>query len=147
MNAGTYTNRKVQVWMESHITELRVRYDEVDQMGVVHHSKYFVYLEIARTEALRGLGLDYRDLERSGALLVIARANCSFHAPARYDDIIEIHTTVARVSAARIDHAYEIKRPADKALLVRAETTLACVDREGKIQAIPEALLDLLPKI
>jgi len=132
--------------MKPHVTRLRVRYEEVDQMGVVHHSKYFVYLEMARTEALRSRGLAYRDLEAAGALLVVARINCSFHAPARYDDVIEIHTTVKRVTSARIDHAYEIIRPADNALLVKAESTLACVDREGKLRPIPEVLLDLLPK-
>ena len=132
--------------MEPHITKLRVRYEEVDQMGVVHHSKYLVYLEIARTEALRSRGLTYRDVETAGALLIVTRINCSFHAPARYDDTIEIRTTIKRVTSARIDHAYEIIRPADNTLLVKAQSTLACVDRMGTPQLIPETFLSLLPE-
>ena len=78
--------------MEPHATQIRVRYAEVDRMGVVHHANYFVYLELARTEALRCNGLTYKDMEDAGAFLVVMRANCSFHAPARYDDLLDIYT-------------------------------------------------------
>jgi len=128
----------------THVTELRVRYAEVDQMGVVHHPKYFLYLELARTEALRNLGVAYKDIESTGAYLVVAKASCRFLAPARYDDVIRIHTTVKRLTSARIDHSYEIRRKADNALVAEAETTLACVDREGNIRRIPEQIENLL---
>ena len=132
--------------MDQHKTQIRVRYAEVDQMGVVHHANYFVYLEMARTEALRALGLAYRDVEAAGAFLVVVRASCSFHAPARYDDVLDITTTVQRVTNTRIDHTYEIIRADDAVLIGRAETALACVDRDGELQAMPECILQFLPK-
>ena len=122
-------------------TEIRVRYAEVDQMGVVHHSQYFVYLEVARTEALRATGMTYRDVEGSGAYLVITRAECRYRQPARYDDELVIETEIRRATSSRIDHRYAIRRKGDGALIAEAETTLACVSREGELCTMPESLL------
>jgi len=130
--------------MEPHVTQIRVRYAEADQMGVVHHSNYFVYLEMARTEALRSLGLAYRDIEAEGAFLVVAKAACSFHAPARYDDLLNISTSVKRITTTRIDHAYEIRREGGNVLIAKADTTLACVDRQGKLRPLPGCIMSLL---
>ena len=120
--------------------EIRVRYAEVDQMGVVHHSRYWVYFEEGRTELLRQAGVVYRDVEATGVFMVIAKCSAKYHAPARYDDVLTLMTTRARFTAARIDHSYELKRKSDGALLVTAETTLACVDPDGRVQPIPEAI-------
>ena len=120
--------------------EIRVRYAEVDQMGVVHHSRYWVYFEEGRTELLRQSGVVYRDVEATGAFMVIAKCSAKFHAPARYDDVLTLTTTLARLTTARIDHSYQLKRTSDGALLVTAETTLACVDPDGRVQPIPEAI-------
>lgn len=119
---------------------VRVRYAETDGMGVLHHANYFVYFEEARTECLRQSGISYRDLEAKGVYLVVAQASCKYRAPARYDDVLLIHTTVERVTAARIEHSYRVIRQADGALLAEAATTLACVDAEGRLQPIPEVL-------
>ena len=120
--------------------EIRVRYAEVDQMGVVHHSRYWVYFEMGRTELLRRSGLAYRDIEASGALIVIVKCSAKFRAPARYDDVLVLTTTLKRVSTARIDHHYELKRKSDGTVLVTAETTLACGDRDGTLGPIPDAI-------
>ena len=117
--------------------EVRVRYAEVDQMGALHHSRYWVYFEMGRTELLRSQGVAYADLEREGVFFVVAKCAASFKAPARYDDVLRLHTWITRTGAARIDHAYELKR-ADGVLVATAETTLACVDRQGQIIAIPD---------
>ncbi|MFH0963110.1 MAG: thioesterase family protein [Planctomycetota bacterium] len=122
-------------------TEIRVRYVEVDQMGVVHHSQYFVYMEIARTEMLRATGLTYRDVETSGAYLVITRAECRYRQPARYDDELVIETEIERSTFTRIDHRYAIRRKRDGTLLAEGETTLACVNREGELCRMPESLV------
>ncbi len=121
--------------------EIRVRYAEVDQMGAVHHSRYWVYFEMGRTELLRQRGVAYADLERQGALFVVAGCAARFKAPARYDDRLALTTRITRVGAARIDHAYELKRVADGILLCTAETTLACVDRDGRIIPIPPSVV------
>lgn len=118
--------------------ELRVRYAEVDAMGVLHHSRFWVYFEMGRTELLRRAGVSYRDLEERGVYFVVAKCAARFLAPARYDDVLALTTRIVRMGAARIDHAYELKRPADGALLATAETTIACVDRAGQVMPIPE---------
>ena len=119
-------------------TTIRVRYAEADRMGLLHHAQYLVYLEQARTEALRSQGLTYRDLEDQGFLLVLTKIEVRYRRPAYYDDLLTIRTYVVRTTAVRIDHQYEVMR--DGELLAEATTTLACVDREGRPQALPDSL-------
>jgi len=116
--------------------EIRVRYAECDRMGYVHRSKYFEYFEMARTELLRASGVRYRDLEDRGVLFVVAKMSCRFHRPAAYDEVLKLRVRVARQTRARIDHEYHLYR--DDVLLCEASTTLACVNPEGQIIAIPE---------
>lgn len=118
----------------------RVRYAETDPMGVVHHSRYFVYFEMGRTELLRQCGFRYRDLEERGVLFVVFKAACRFMHPARYDDELRLVTQVSRVTRSRIDHTYELFRAGDNRLLATAETTLACVDRSGQVIAMPDEM-------
>ena len=118
---------------------IRVRYAECDPMGVLHHSRYFEYFEMARTELLRQAGARYRDLEERGVLFVVARAECRFRRAARYDDELLLKVEVARMTKARIDHKYELYR--DGLLLCEASTVLACVDREGRIIPIPDEIV------
>ncbi len=120
--------------------EVRVRYAEVDAMGVLHHSRFWVYFEMGRTELLRLAGVAYRDLEERGVFFVVAKCAARFLAPARYDDVLILSTRIVRMGAARIDHAYELKRKEGGALLATAETTIACVDRQGQIMAIPDSM-------
>ncbi|MBS3820421.1 MAG: YbgC/FadM family acyl-CoA thioesterase [Planctomycetes bacterium] len=120
--------------------DIRVRYAEVDPMGALHHSRYWVYFEMGRTELLRAAGVAYADLEREGVLFVVAKCAASFKAPARYDDVLALTTRIMKVGAARIDHAYELNRTADGLLLATAETTLACLNSDGQIIPIPESL-------
>jgi acyl-CoA thioester hydrolase len=122
--------------------EFRVRYAETDQMGVVHHSRYAVYFEMGRTELLRGTGYSYRDMEESKAFLVVAKLEIKYHAPARYDDLLRLKTTVTRLTRARIEHSYELYRVDGHQLLTSGATTLACVDAEGRPTAIPDAFFE-----
>ena len=120
--------------------EIRVRYAEVDQMGMLHHSRYWVYFEMGRTELLRQAGAAYRDLEAAGVFFVVARCNARYHAPARYDDLLVLTTTVARMGQAKIDHEYSLRRKSDRMVLATAQTTLACVDRSGQVIVIPDSI-------
>ena len=124
--------------------EIRVRYAEVDQMGVLHHSRYWVYFEMGRTELLRRGGLAYRDLERAGVFFVVVRCDARFQSPARYDDVLVLTTAVAGVGAARIDHEYTLRHKGTGVVVATASTTLACVDRAGAIIPIPDAIRALL---
>jgi acyl-CoA thioester hydrolase len=115
---------------------IRVRYAETDRMGLLHHANYLVYFEQARIELLRSLGFSYRDLEDQGFLLVLTRIEARYKRPAYYDDLLTIRTTVERTTAVRIDHRYEVYR--EGLLLAEGATTLACIDREGRPQPLPE---------
>jgi acyl-CoA thioester hydrolase len=120
------------------VTEIRVRYAETDRMGLLHHANYLVYFEQARTELLRTQGLTYRDMEDQGFFLVITSVEVKYKSPARYDDVLTIKATVTRTTPVRIDHSYEVT--CDGRLVAEAKTTLACVDRSGKLQGLPESL-------
>lgn len=126
--------------MREHTLELRVRYDEVDPMGFVHHSNYLRYFEIGRTELLRASGGCYREMEADGQLVVVVRVDCRYRHPAKYDDLIQVRTRIEKVTAGKIIHNYTITR--DQVPLVEATVTLAVIDRSGKIQRVPQALLD-----
>lgn len=122
--------------LHQHEIELRVRYQETDPMGFLHHAYYFTYFEIGRTELLRAAGGNYRQMEESGLLVVVVKAECRFHRPARYDDLLRLRTTVTRVTQAKIEHHYELLRDGER--LATGHTTLAVVDRSGKVLPVPE---------
>jgi acyl-CoA thioester hydrolase len=123
---------------DSHETTVRVRYAETDRMGLLHHANYFVFFEMGRTEMLRSRGISYREIEDSGHFLVVIDLGCKYKKPAYYDDLLTIRTTVARVTHVKIIHEYHVLR--DGVLLAGGHSTLACVDREGKPQALPAIL-------
>ena len=123
---------------DSHEIAIRVRYAETDRMGLLHHAQYFVYFEAGRTELLRRRGLSYRDIEDAGHFLVIVELGCKFRRPAHYDDLLTVRTTVTRVTHVKIVHRYEVRR--DGLLLAEGHSTLACVDRDGRPQQLPEVL-------
>jgi len=90
-------------------TRLRVRYAETDQMGVVYHANYLIWMEVGRVEYWRAAGLRYRDMEREdGILLVVAEVHCRYLAPAVYDEEVIIRTSVAEANPRMIRFEYEI---------------------------------------
>lgn len=119
---------------------IRVRYVECDPMGYLHHSNYLPFFEMGRTELLRLRGISYRTLEQEGFFFVVAKISVSFKRPARYDDQLELLTRIVRQTHVRIDHTYELYNTADHRLLCTAETTIACVNRQGQVIAIPASL-------
>ena len=120
--------------------EIRVRYAETDQMGYVYHGRYWVYFEMGRTELLRLGGCSYRQWEAAGVFLVVATASVKYRTPARYDDILTLTTSLARTKRASIQHAYELRRNSDGALIATAQTTLACVNAQGRPTPLPQGL-------
>jgi acyl-CoA thioester hydrolase len=117
---------------------IRVRYAETDRMGYLHHATYFVYFEQGRTELLRQQGISYRDIEDQGYMLAVVKLECRFRRPAFFDDLLKLRTTLLRTTAVRVEHKYELFRQSE--LLCEATSTLACVDADGRLQALPEAL-------
>ena len=121
-----------------HETEIRVRYQETDAQGHVHHANYINYFEIGRVEMLRDGGVSYREFEESGLMLVIVSLKCDYFKPALYDDLLKLRTSVVKAKGVRIQHAYEIYRSNE--LIVKGETVVACVDHSGKPKALPKWL-------
>jgi acyl-CoA thioester hydrolase len=121
-----------------HDIEIRVRYSETDAMGFLHHSNYFNYFEMGRTELFRSVGGDYRAMEESGQFLVVVKLECRYLLPARYDDLLRLRTTLSRITPAKLEHEYELFR--DDVQLAQAKSTLACVDRNGNVQRMPDAV-------
>jgi acyl-CoA thioester hydrolase len=121
-----------------HEFDLEVRYYETDAQGVVHHSNYFRYFELARVELLKAVGHSYADLEAAGVLLVVSKIQCKFHYPGRYGETLRIWIRTERARGARIDHRYRIT--CNGRLVAEGESTIACIDRSGQVQRIPEYL-------
>jgi acyl-CoA thioester hydrolase len=117
--------------VKEHETQIRVRYAETDAMGYLHHSVYAVYFEIGRTELFRANGGNYRAMEEQGMFFVVVQLNCKYHLPARYDDLLTLRTSVARVTPAKLEHEYEVRT---------AHSVVACIDREGNVQRIASVL-------
>ena len=122
--------------LRQHEIEIRVRYQETDPMGFLHHANYFTYFEIGRTELLRAAGGNYRKMEHEGLFVVVVKAECRFRRPARYDDLLKIRTTVARVTFVKIEHEYQVFRDGEQ--LAVGRVTLAVVDRDGKVRRVPD---------
>jgi acyl-CoA thioester hydrolase len=114
---------------------VRVGYYETDGQRRVHHANYLNYFEQSRVEMLRSVGFDYREFENTGLMLVVTEMNVRYRGAAEFDDLLRISTTVTQVRGVRIRHRYEIDR--DGELLVEADSTIACVDRTGKVRRLP----------
>ena len=121
-----------------HEMEIRVRYQETDAQGRVHHSNYINYFEVARVEMLRQSGISYRQLEESGVMLVVASISCNYIRGAMADDLLTIKTTVTRAKGVRIHHHYEIS--VDEELIATGDTVVAAINESGKVVRLPKWL-------
>lgn len=126
-------------------TQLRVRYAETDQMGVVYHSNYFPYFEVARAEAIRQLGISYAEMEKSGIILPVVDVHVRFLRPARYDDLLTIKTFLKELPVHhKIEFHHEIYNEKDE-LLCTGRIILYFMEKEGmKRTTLPEILLQKL---
>jgi len=124
-------------------TEIRVRYKETDQMGVVHHSNYYVWFEVARTEYMREQGITYKQMEERGLMLPLTETHCQYLQGALYDDTIVIKTSMTRFSGARITMEYDVMRRDDNCLLAKGKTVHAITDKNLKPVNIRKADFEL----
>ena len=123
-----------------HDLQIRVRYQETDAMGRLHHANYATYFELGRTEALRASGHTYREIEEQGIFLVVSELNCRFLRPANYDDLLTLRTTMVSARGARIEHEYQLFR--GTLLLASGRTTVACVDKLGNVKRSARRVAD-----
>jgi acyl-CoA thioester hydrolase len=124
--------------MLEHTTQIRVRYAETDQMGVVYHANYVVWMEVGRVEALRSVGLIYAAMEAEGFLVAVVGVNVEYKAAARYDDLVEVTAKVVELQSRMMKLSYAIQRAADGALLAVGETKHLFVNRDLKPVRLPE---------
>ena len=130
--------------MISHTTNVRVRYCETDQMGVVHHGNYPQYLEIARIEWLSSLGISYKAIESQGIMLPVVVLNINYCKPAYYDELLTIKTNLVNIPKVSIEFKYELYN-VKKELITTAYTKLVFVDAEKRLPIkCPKKILDKL---
>ena len=122
-------------------TTVRVRYAETDQMGYVYYGFYAMYYEVARVESLRQLGVTYKEIEEMGVIMPVLENKSKYFAPARYDELLTIVTTVKDKPGVRIKFDYEIYNEADK-LIHQGETLLAFVDKVSNRPRRPPELME-----
>jgi acyl-CoA thioester hydrolase len=117
-----------------------VRYAETDQMGVVYYANYYVWMEIGRVEFVRSRGFSYKDIEnQEGLFLAVIESQCRYHSPARYDQEIAVHTSVASANSRVIEFAYEIR--SSERLLAKGYTRHMWLNREWRPADLPEQYL------
>jgi acyl-CoA thioester hydrolase len=126
-------------------TRIRARYSETDQMGVVYHANYLVWMEVARVDYCRVAGFRYRDLETEhGVLLAVTEADCRYLSPARYDDEVEIITSLMRVNYRALTFGYELRSvPAEgtdekSRKIATGHTSHIFLNREMRPTTLPE---------
>jgi acyl-CoA thioester hydrolase len=117
--------------MIQNTTQVRVRYAETDQMGIVYYGNYAQYFEVGRVELLRSIGITYAYIEQNGVFMPVLNLNCQFHAPAYYDELLNIETKIVEPPATRIHITYKIYNAQNK-LLTSGSTDLAFINQSTK---------------
>ena len=109
-------------------SEITVRYAETDCMGVVHHSVYPVWFEVARTDYIKNIGMSYSDMEKNGVMLPVTGITCRYHLPARYDDTLVVEAKVSRFTQARIEFSYTVTKKDSGEVLCEGTSSHGFVD-------------------
>ena len=121
-----------------HTTEIKVRYAETDNMGIVYYANYLVWFEVGRTEYLLAQGLDYRDVEKDGLFMAVVESYCAYKVPARYGDIVIIEAQPSDVKHSSMKFNYKVTRKEDRLLLAQGYTTHVLIDKNMQPKKIPE---------
>ena len=130
--------------MFRHITHIRVRYGETDQMGFVYYGNYALYYEQGRTEAIKALGISYRELEQQGYLLPVAEMKVRYKAPARYDDLLTVQSEICEIPGRTLTFYTEIYNESNELLNVGETKLLFTYAQNRKICSAPDKLIQLL---
>ncbi len=138
----------VEIVMESvikHVSQIRVRYVDTDQMRFVHHGKYFEYFEQGRSDLMRAIGLPYSEVEKQGILLPVIEAFAKFRQSAKYDDVINVETTVSEMPVARVRIEYKVYLEGGQEPLVEGYTVHSFVNADtGRPTRAPSMFLHAL---
>ena len=119
--------------------DLSVRYAETDAQGIVHHSNYLIWFEEGRSEFLRQNGLSYTDFEKSGFFIVVAEAHTRYRAPAYYEDVLTIETTLDQMRGKMLKFSYKVLRSEES--LAEGRTTHIVLNAERRPTVLPPELM------
>lgn len=128
------------------IVRVRVRFDETDLMGIVHHASYLSYMEVARIEWLRRRGVTYADWTQRGRHLPVVEVSLRYRAPARFDDELDVETSLGEVRAATVRFDFRLVRVSDGTLCVEGWTRLAHVDGRHALRRITGEIVEELTR-
>lgn len=113
-------------------TKITVRYVETDQMGIAHHSNYFPWFEVGRTEFIKELGMSYTEMENGGVFLPLIETGCKYKIPAKYEDSLIINTSIELLEPVKVIFRYEVVKEPDLKLIAEGFTFHAFVDKTMK---------------
>lgn len=129
-------------------TKLKVRYAETDQMGIVHHSNYYIYFETAREDFIIGSGISYKDIEDMGIMMPLIETQCKYIQGAKYADNLIIETSLDELTPIKVVLQYRVIRNDDDKLIAEGKTTQAFVSKENfKILNVKKKNPDLWSKL
>lgn len=126
-------------------TFARVNYSEVDQMGVVYHARYLVWLDVARCEHLRQAGMSYAELEARGLRLAVSELRIRYRHPARYDDLVRVRCWVREALPRRVSFGYALDLPDRGTAVATADISLFALAADFSLTRLPPDVLALLP--
>jgi acyl-CoA thioester hydrolase len=126
------------------VVRVRVRFCDTDLMGIVHHGAYPAYLEVARVEWLRRRGVAYGSWAERGLHLAVAELSLRYRTPARFDDELEVETTLGLLRSASTRFDYRLVRIGDGALIAEGSTLLACVNQAGALTRMSPEVSEVL---
>ncbi|MEM0924149.1 MAG: tol-pal system-associated acyl-CoA thioesterase [Pseudomonadota bacterium] len=126
----------------THRLQVKVYYEDTDMAGIVYYANYLKYIERGRSEALEALGVDQIAMKEAGLVFAVRWVGVDYLAPARFGEMLEVATVIARVRGASVEMVQEVTR--GSAALIRATVTVACMDLEGRPRRLPEAVRERL---
>jgi len=130
--------------MKTYEFNVRVRYSETDQMGVVYHGNYAQYFEMGRVEWLRNIGVSYKSMEENGVMLPVVSLNMNYKKPARYDDLLRVKTIFKSLTSVKIEFDYEIYNEQNELLTIGNSILVFVNMKTGRPMAAPEYIKEKL---
>jgi acyl-CoA thioester hydrolase len=129
---------------KAHTYRVRVRYADVDRMGIAYHTRYIEWFEAARTEMLRNMGLPYKQLEEGGLFLPVVEAECRYLIPARYDEVVEVLTFLNAVNRLTVELSYEVRNAETSRTLAKGRTLHCFTNEQGKPVRAERRVVELM---
>ena len=121
----------------------RVRYADIDQMGIVYYSRYFEFFEAARTDMLRDFGLPYSDFEKMGYILPVVESHCEYKHGAQFDQLLNVRCIIKEIPKVKVKIEYEVTNNENGTLLVKGYTVHAFLNNDKKPCRVPEKFLKI----